>query len=452
MAQVHTGRVPAWRARLVAETTIHTAPALTMDAARWVDSQVAAVAGRIGTAQLDRLVAEAIKRFELAAPDPAADPEDGYLAVDPRHATLHDQDVHFAGTMTFEAELDIADALDLDRAIAHGAATHKALGSEDSLDARRAAALGDLARTQTALDLFKQGHHQVMTTTGCRSPGRSSSTPTSTPPAAGEQTDLRSHRPPRGRPTPGPARPGQGLVRRLPDQGHHQARHRPQHRPVAPGVRDPRPDPRTDHSPRPHLRLSPGAPDPPDAATSTTSPSSTTTPTAEGRPQPGPTQTDNLACLCRYHHRLKTFTAWHYEMVEPGVFDWTSPHGHRYRRDRTGTTAMTPEEQADRPDLRDIDIDPAPHPLTRRRRRPVVRSGTMFGWHTPLSTHSSWPFTQRIDADQWARQCPRVSRIVGTGLLTSIEQRHRLGPTVGSSTVRCHRSRRAELLAHGSAS
>jgi hypothetical protein len=152
-AQVHTGRVPAWRARLVAETTIHTTPALTLDAAGWVDAQIAAVAARIGPAQLDRLVAETLKRHDLATPDPAADPEDGYLSVDPRHATLHDEDVHYAGTMRFEAELDLADALDLDRALTHGAATLKALGSADTLDARRAAALGDLARTQTALDL-----------------------------------------------------------------------------------------------------------------------------------------------------------------------------------------------------------------------------------------------------------------------------------------------------------
>ncbi len=58
--------MPAWRARLVAETTIHASPALTVEAAGWVDAQVAAVAGRIGPAQLDRLVAETIKRFELA--------------------------------------------------------------------------------------------------------------------------------------------------------------------------------------------------------------------------------------------------------------------------------------------------------------------------------------------------------------------------------------------------
>ncbi len=90
-AQVHAGRVPAWRARIVAETTIHTSPALTSKPPRWVDAQVSAVAGRVGTAQLDRLVAETIKRFDLATPDPAADPEDGYLYVDPRHVTVKAQ-------------------------------------------------------------------------------------------------------------------------------------------------------------------------------------------------------------------------------------------------------------------------------------------------------------------------------------------------------------------------
>ena len=69
---------------------------------------------------------------------------------------------------------------------------------------------------------------------------------------------------------------------------------------------------------------------------------------AEARPQPGPTQSHNLAALCRFHHRLKTHTAWRYRMTAPGVFEWTSPHGHRYRRDRTGTTAV---DQAEPPGI-----------------------------------------------------------------------------------------------------
>ena len=152
-AQVHAGRVAAWRARAVAEVTIHSTPSLTVEAAAFVDAQVAAVAGKIGPAQLDRLVAETIKRYDLAGVDRAADPEDGSLHVDPRHVAIHDQDGHFAGPIRLEAEVDLADGLDLHQALAHGAATQKALGSELSLDARRAKALGDLARTQTALDL-----------------------------------------------------------------------------------------------------------------------------------------------------------------------------------------------------------------------------------------------------------------------------------------------------------
>ena len=61
---------------------------------------------------------------------------------------------------------------------------------------------------------------------------------------------------------------------------------------------------------------------------------------AEGRPQPGPTTSDNLAALCRFHHRLKTHTAWRYRVTGPGCFEWTSPHGHHYRRDPTGTTPI----------------------------------------------------------------------------------------------------------------
>jgi hypothetical protein len=65
---------------------------------------------------------------------------------------------------------------------------------------------------------------------------------------------------------------------------------------------------------------------------------------ADGRPQPGPTSTANLGALCRFHHRLKTRTSWTYRMIAPGIFEWTSPHGHRYRRDHTGTTREDPPD------------------------------------------------------------------------------------------------------------
>ncbi|MCP3421738.1 HNH endonuclease signature motif containing protein [Nocardioides pinisoli] len=364
-AQVHAGRVPAWRARLVAETTIHSSPSLTREAAAFVDAQVAVVAGKVGPAQLDRLVAEAIKRYDLAAPDPTKDPEDGWLYVDPRHASIDTQDVHYAGTMRMEAELGIADALDVDRALVHGAATLKALGSTESLNVRRAKALGDLARTQTALDLHTRGTGTAAQTTGT-STDPDSSTDTDSDSATGAVPDglpaarevvLHAHFDatldglstvfgPTGR-----LEEGQRLV--LLDQIKSwcaDTRTRVTIKPVidlnadlateaykVPDrlreqviLRD-----RTCVFPwctRPARRadIDHVIPHDPDAA-------------AEGREQPGPTATWNLACLCRFHHRLKTHSAWRYEMVAPGTFEWTSPHGHRYRRDHTGTERIEPE-------------------------------------------------------------------------------------------------------------
>ncbi len=347
-AQVHAGRVPAWRARLVAEATIHTAPALTVEAARWVDSQVSAVAGRVGAAQLDRLVAETIKRFELATPDPAADPEDGYLFVDPRHVTVNKDDVHYAGTLHVEADLDLADALDLDRAIAQGAATLKALGSAESLDARRAAALGDLARTQTALDLFRQGHGTGHGDDGLPVAREVVVHAHFDASVVGEQTVFG----PTGR-----LEEGQRLT--LLDQ-----------------IKGWCGDSRTKVTIKPVIdlttELSTSAYAIPDRIREQVVLRDRTCvfpwctrpargcdidhiiefdhdAAAEGRRQPGPTSTSNLAALCRYHHRLKTRTAWTYRMVAPGVFEWTSPHGHHYRRDRIGTTRIDESDPPDRP-------------------------------------------------------------------------------------------------------
>ena len=113
-----------------------------------MDRHVAPVAHKVKPVQLDRVINEAIGRF---MPD-----EVERLAAaswDKRHVTLYDQLVSFTGTMHLDAELDIADALDLDAAVAAGAAQRAALGSTESLDVRRAQAVGDLARDQLALDL-----------------------------------------------------------------------------------------------------------------------------------------------------------------------------------------------------------------------------------------------------------------------------------------------------------
>jgi 5-methylcytosine-specific restriction endonuclease McrA len=52
-------------------------------------------------------------------------------------------------------------------------------------------------------------------------------------------------------------------------------------------------------------------------------------PMDEGGP-PGQTSPANLACLCRRHHRLKTFTGWTYQRAGPDTYTWTNPHGLTY--------------------------------------------------------------------------------------------------------------------------
>ena len=346
-AQVQAGRVPAWRARSVAEATIHSTPALTVEAAAFVDAQVAAVAGRVGAAQLDRLVAETIKRFDLADVDPAADPEDGYLHVDPRHATIHDDDVHYAGTMRLEAELDIADALDVDRALAHGAAILKALGSTRA--ARR-----PTRRRPSATSLAPRPRST--------SPGRE---PIASDLPAAREVVLHAHFDatldglatvfgPTGR-----MEEGQRLV--LLDQvkdwcadSRTKVTVKPvidlNAEPVDTGVRGARPDPRAGDPPGPHVRVPVVHPPGPGLRHRPRRSSTTTTPRPRADRSPAPPGPTTSPRLCRFHHRLKTHTAWRYRMTEPGVFEWTSPHGHHYRRDRRrGTTAIDPPDPPDIP-------------------------------------------------------------------------------------------------------
>ena len=59
----------------------------------------------------------------------------------------------------------------------------------------------------------------------------------------------------------------------------------------------------------------------------------------------GPTATDNLAPLCRSHHRLKTHSPWGYTVLEPGSYLWTSPHGYQYLRDHTGTVDVSADRR-----------------------------------------------------------------------------------------------------------
>lgn len=343
---VHDGQVASWQAGRVAEATIHASPALNRDAVAWIDAQVCAVAGRIGPAQLDRLVEEAITRFHLAAPDPTTDPEDGWLHLDRRHATLRDEHVGLDGTFSFEATLSIADGLDLDRALAAGAAAFATLGVEESLDVRRSMALGDLARSQTALDL----------TAGARGSDHDS-TQSRARAATAREVVLHVH-------LAADAIGDQSIA--LDRFGRLEERHRLV---LLEQVQSWCGDSSTRVTVKPvidlNAELETGAYDVPErirdqialrdrtcvfpwcARSARACDVDHVVPfdhdaKAEGRPQSGPTRSSNLASLCRKHHRLKTHCRWRVTARSAGVLEWTSPHGHRYLRDHTGTRSLDP--------------------------------------------------------------------------------------------------------------
>jgi hypothetical protein len=354
-ARVRSGAVPAWRARRVAEATVHAQPALSKEAAGWVDAQVAPFAGRCGAAQVDRLVAEAIRRYGPAVLP--VDPDDPCPPVpDPRHVSVDRDQVAYAGTLRVEAELDLADAVDLDVALGQGAETLKLLGSTDGLDARRAIALGALARRQLALDLAG---------TPAGSPDRGTKAEVELP--AARQVVLHLHF------TAslsdemtgggivvdelGRLEEGQRLV--LLDQvkgwcgdNHTRVVVKPvldlaEHLAV-PGYDIPD-RLREQVVLRDQTCVFPWCPRPARGCQI-----DHVIPFDHQHPdRGGSTASDNLAPLCTKHHRLKTHGRWHYQMTALGVYRWTSPHGHRFHRDHTGTTPLDSPE----------------HPIGHRRRR-----------------------------------------------------------------------------------
>ena len=137
--------MPVWKALRIADST----RLLPEDAASFVDRQLAPFAHSCTWAQVDRLVETALVRF-----DPEAAEE---RRARPRRSTATSISASTRSTPPASPHgttgLDIADALDLEQAIARRAKLYGQLGDEDSLDVRRAKALGEIAREDLALDL-----------------------------------------------------------------------------------------------------------------------------------------------------------------------------------------------------------------------------------------------------------------------------------------------------------
>jgi len=376
-ALVHAGTAPAWQACRVADHTVH----LTADAAGFVDAQVAACAGRIGPTRLDRLVQAAVAAFM-----PAEAERRQREQAEHRHFTITPNTGQdgLSGYPSVDGRLDLADALDLDAASADHARALARLGCTDSLDVRRARAAGDLARHQPALNLNTDTATDAATDLGGTDPQTAASRP----------------RPPR--PTSPRQRQRVVLYLHLSDTaltGHSQAgqvgrvgRIQNTQTPVtAQQIRDWCGQPDTQIIVKPVIDLndtiSVHAYEIPDRVREhlalrditcvfpwcgTTAHPTALRHTRNGEPvhrtdcdhiqpyqpdgPPDQTSTDNLAPLCRRHHRLKTHTGWRYRVHDrPGTYLWTSPHGLTFLRDHTGTRETNPERAR-----ADPTIDPSP--------------------------------------------------------------------------------------------
>jgi hypothetical protein len=335
--------LPAWRARRIARRTME----LTAEAAGFVDRQIVHVAHRAGPAIVDRLIDEAVARFM-----PATAAAQAARAADGRRFVVDHRQVSFSGTSKVYGELDLADALDLDAAVTARAAQLAALGGDLHLDARRAAAVGEIARADLTLDLSASTEAAASGTEnkGSGRPSRRGCRETVL--YVHLSADALSGHPDRSASVVGRVENTGDLV--TADQIRRWCAN-----PYAKVVVKPVIDLEahvhvgsyevTDRQAeqialrdgscvfpwcsRPARRCDKDHVVPYDAR-------------AAGRGEPagggGVTCSCNLAPLCRRHHRLKTHgRGWSYTVLDPGTFLWSSPHGYQFLRDHTGTTDVT---------------------------------------------------------------------------------------------------------------
>ncbi len=366
-AQVRQGRVPVWQARRVARATC----GLSREAARFVDRHLQGLTGRIGVGPLDRLIVEAVARH-----DQARRRELDRARTDHRGFAVELDRCDLLGQVPVHGVLDLPDALALEAAVGQQAEQLSAWGSADSRQARRARAVGDLAREHMAAAGQPVPTHAIWDETSMTL----SPVPVPVPRVEGDRstigaaaagsgrtrarrevvlhlhvTDREVLQAVRGRPALGRAEHASTgdlpitaetirrwcgetstRVRVLPvldqqERIHHQAYEIPErlreqiigrdHTCVFPGCTAPARACDIDHIvPFDHAQPARG----------------------------GPTATENLACLCRRHHRLKTTGRVSYRMTSPGAFAWDLGTSATFVRDHRGSRRAAEGSQAPR--------------------------------------------------------------------------------------------------------
>ena len=334
-ARVEALAVAPWKARRVAADT----RSLPLEAARWVDEQLAARLDGFGIPTIERVVAHAAARFA-----PAEQQTQEAAGKDGWHVTLtHPRPGELAGTSWLEAAGPTPDLTAFHDLVCAEARTLGRLGDTDAYGQRQAKALGVIAARQATLDL-------TGTLGGTAGDGNLS---------GGALGDL-SVRPPvtttlylhlsvadlathlaTGQPVVGEAEKlgpvTADLVRDwLADS-------KAIIRPVLDLARDPAVDA---HDPPAWMRETVLLRDRhcvfPWCGRDARSCDLDHIDPYDGDGPPGQTRPSNLAALCRRHHRAKTFAGWAYRRVPDGTYLWTSPHGTTYSVGPDGTRATGP--------------------------------------------------------------------------------------------------------------
>ena len=322
-ALVQDGRLQAWKARQVARATTM----LSRAAVGFVDRHLAVTGRHNRLPTLNPVIHEARLQCD---PDQAAAVEQH--ALDHRGVWLDHRES--TATTLLTARLDTLDALDLDATVTDLAGLLGRLGDHRPLEVRRASALGMLAHPQRALDLAAGTEPGTQANSG---PGLN-----------GSRGILYLHV------TLADLATGSagGRVERLGTASLVLLRDWLQRlsgvsiRPVLDPTRTDPVDAVDAHDPPAWMRelvilrdrhcVFPGCTL--DARSCDLDHLKPYVPPDAGGP-PGQTTPANLACLCRRHHRAKTFAGWRYRRLpdsDPGdqpspTYEWTSPH-HRTHR------------------------------------------------------------------------------------------------------------------------
>jgi hypothetical protein len=285
-------QAPAWLARRVAQQTRR----LPKGGARYVDEALAARGSSWGTGIADRVVAEAIARFDPVEHARREDRGRGSWDV----KISHPAPTEFAGTSELWARGDSIALQALYDQICAQAHQRHLDGDTDHLGARKAKALTELTGDQAPLPAKMRLYVHVKATDLDTE-------------AVGDVEKL------------GPA-----TLTKIKDWvGHRRVTIRP--------VLDPRRDDGVEtHDPPPWMRelvilrdrhcVFPGC-----QVDARSCDLDHITPYDEHGPpdqtRPGQTRPENLACLCRRHHRAKTLGLWRYGRTTDGSYLWKGPYG-----------------------------------------------------------------------------------------------------------------------------